>query len=70
MMHREGTTDGGDMKLGTYLHDISGYIFQVLFDPPLAWMAQGRALFGGKGEEEEDILTETSPEKLSSSSLL
>ncbi len=59
---REGNNDGGGLKLGTHMPYMSGNIVQVLFWPSPECVIHGRTLFGGEGEEEEDILTEPPPE--------
>ncbi len=70
MMHGRGSIDSGNMKLGIYIVHMSFYIFQVLFGPSPECVIPGRTLFGGEGEEEEDILTEPPPEQLPSKFLL
>ncbi|KAI0791600.1 hypothetical protein BC629DRAFT_1439912 [Irpex lacteus] len=68
--HRGGNNDGGGLKLGTNLSYMLGNIVQVLFWFSPECVIQGRTLFVGEGEEEEDKLTEPSPEQLSSKFLL
>ena len=70
MMHWEGIIDRGKLKLGIYIVYMFGKIVQVLFWSSHECVIQGRTLFGGEEEEEEDMLTEPSPEQLSSKFLL
>ena len=62
MMHGGRSINRGNLKPGIYIVNMFGHNVQVLFGPSPECVIHGRTLFGGEGEEEEDILTEPPPE--------